>query len=135
MNLADRNRDPRVGKALRHALELDQKGEIAAAVDELSGLLEELPRVAILHAYLAEFLSRCGRFEEAVKHGREAARLAPTLEMASLVYYQALWSAGRGAEAFEEMNRFLNVRHSQRYASILWEWDLGEPEGPVSGDN
>jgi hypothetical protein len=97
-------RDARVGKALRNALDLDLQGETATAVEELSGLLAELPRVPV-HAYLAAFLCRCERFDEAVKHGREAVRLAPASEMASLVYFRpcglrdAAWKPSRRCSA------------------------------------
>jgi len=129
------NRDARVGKALRNALDLDLKGETAMAVEELSGVLEELPRVAILHAYLSAFLSRCERFDEAVKHGREAVRLAPASEMASLVYFQALWTAGRGVEAFQEMQRYLVLQIPLQYTNVLLDWDLGEQEHSPSREN
>jgi tetratricopeptide (TPR) repeat protein len=89
------NSDSRVIEGVKHATDLDSKGETELAVRHLSALIEELPTAASLHGYVALFLSHAGRFDEAIEHGRQAILLSPGSEKASLVLFDALWKAGQ----------------------------------------
>ena len=126
------NSDPRVIEGIKHATDLDLKGETEAAVQHLSALIEDFPTAASLHGYVAVFLSRSGHLDKAIEHGRQAVRLSPTSEKASLVFFDALWKAGLHIEALDEMKRFLVFRPSEEYTKMIKEWNLGDGEPQIS---
>ena len=125
------NSDPRVIEGIKYATDLNSKGETELAVQHLSALIEEFPTAASLHGYVALFLSRAGRFDEAIKYGRRAILLSPKSEKASLVLFETLWKAGQRIEALDEMKRFLALRPSDEYARIIKEWDPSESGSQV----
>ena|SRR2546426_6215634 len=121
--------DSRVVEAINHAIDLHRKGQTELAVQHLSASLAEFPTVAAIRGYLALLLHGCGRFDEAIQHGRQAVLLAPKSEKASLVLFHALWSAGQRIEALDEMKRFLAVRPSEEYSNFLKDWEWAWSEG------
>jgi Flp pilus assembly protein TadD len=126
------NSDPRVIEGIKYATDLDSKGETESAVQHLLALSEEFPTAASLHGYVALFLSRAGRLDEAIEHGRQAVQLSPKSEKASLVFFKALWTAGRQIDAFDEMKRFLALSASEEYTKMIKEWNLNEDGSPTS---
>jgi len=122
------NSDPRVIEGIKLATELESKGERESAVRHLLALTEEFPTAASLHGYVALFLSRAGRLDEAIEHGRQAIQLSPKSEKASLVFFKALWTAGQRIEALDEMKRFLALSPSEEYTKMIQDWNLGENE-------
>ncbi len=129
------NKDARVIEGIKQATDLASRGETESAVQHLSALIEEVPTAASLHGYVALFLSRLGRLDEAIRHGRQAVQLSPASEKASFVLFDALRTSGKHIEALDEMKRFLALKPSQEYAEIIKEWNLGEDDGEsVIGD-
>jgi len=120
------NSDPRVIEGIKHATDLDSKGEADLAVQHLLTLTKEFPAAASLHGYVALFLSRAGRLDEAIEHGRQAIQLSPKSEKASLVLFKALWTAGQRIEALDEMKRFLALSASEEYAKMIQERNLNK---------
>jgi len=118
--------DPRVVEAINHAFDLDSKGQTELAVQRLSALIAEFPTVGSVHACLALFLYRSGRFDEAIEHGRKAVQLSPKSGIASAVLHRALWKTGKRIEALDEMKRLLAIRPSEVYSKMIEEWNLGE---------
>jgi len=119
--------DPRVFDAIKHALDLDSKGETALAIQHLSAFIEELPSVGSLHGYLALLLVGTGQFDQAIEHGRQAVLLSPESEKLSFFYCNALWNAGKRVEALEEIKRFLIIKPSSKiYSQMIKEWDLSK---------
>ena len=118
------NSSPRVVEAIKHAIDLDSRGETGLAVQHLSALLAEFPSASSLRGYLAGFLSRSGKVEEAIEHGRHAVLLSPKSEKASLVLFHVLWKAGKHLEAFDEMKRYLAIRPSKEYSDLIKGWEL-----------
>ncbi|HEU5457577.1 MAG TPA: hypothetical protein VFU68_03055 [Terracidiphilus sp.] len=129
MNQRTENSDPRVIEGIKHALYLDSKGETESAVQHLLALTKEFPTAASLHGYIALLLSRAGRLDEAINHGRQAIQLSPKSEKASLVLFGSLWIAGQHMNAIDEMKRFLALKPSEEYSKIIKDWNLIE-EGP-----
>jgi predicted Zn-dependent protease len=124
MKLIPGNRDPRIVEAIECAIDLDLKGQTEQAAQHLSTLIAEFPATASLRGYLALFLYRSRRFDEAIEQGRHAVLLSPKSEKASLIFFQALWRVGQHVEALDEMKRFLEIRQSDEYSKIIREWKL-----------
>jgi tetratricopeptide (TPR) repeat protein len=120
------NRDPLVIEGIKQATDLDSKGETESAVRNLLALIKDFPAAASLHGYVALFLSRSGRLDEAIGYARQAIHLSPKSEKASLVLFGALWTAGLHIEALDEMKRFLAIRTSEEYTKMIKEWNLSE---------
>jgi len=118
------NDDPKVVAAINRAIQLDKKNQTSSAVALLSRLTQEFPRAASVHGYLSWFLLQTGKKAKAIKHGRLATELAPNSEKASLVYFHALWKSGRQIQALEEMKRFMAIRPSKEYSTIIKDWKL-----------
>jgi tetratricopeptide (TPR) repeat protein len=120
------NSDSRVIEAVKHATDLNSRGETELAVRHLSALIEEFPTAASLRGYVALFLSQTGRFDEAIENGQQAILLSPGSEKASLVLFDALWKAGQHTKALDEMKRFLALGSSAEYSRMIKEWNLSE---------
>ena len=116
-----------LAEAIRRAADLESKGEIGLAVQLLTDLVVEFPMEASVHGYLASYLADCGRFDEAVKHGRRAVQLSPKSGLASLAFFHVLWKAGQHSAAIEEIRRFLPLQRSDKYTKeyidILMKWE------------
>jgi lipoprotein NlpI len=82
------------------------------------------PNSAALIAVLGDVYSELGNVDAAIEAFREAVRLAPTSEIASLGLFHCLWRAKKEREAFDEIRRFMSLSESQDYRDIvneLWE--------------
>lgn len=120
------NRNPQVIAGIKYATDLNSQGQTEAAVQYLSTLIEEFPKAASLHGYIAFYLSRMGSLDKAIKHGRQAVQLSPTSEKASFVLFESLCKASRYIEALDEAKRFLALKPSEEYARMIKEWNLSE---------
>src|SRR5580700_5439473 len=110
------NNHPRVVQTINRAIDLNRKNQTGLAVQILTDLVAEFRRAASIHAYLALFLSRGGRLNEAIEHSREAVQLSQESEKASLIFFSLLWTAGQHTPALDEMKRFLTIKPSEEYA-------------------
>jgi predicted Zn-dependent protease len=128
---ATSNTDPRIVEAIKRAIDLHTNGQTELAVQLLSALIAEFPRESKLHSYLAAFLWRSGRFDEAIEPARQATTLLPQSERASLVLFHLLWKTGQRIEALDEMKRFLSVNASEEYSRMIKEWELSEGDEPA----
>lgn len=118
------NDDPRIAAVINRAIELDRNDQKSSALELLTRLAEEFPQAATVHAYLAWFLLHAHRGAEAIEHGRQAVELAPGSEKASLIYFHALWKLGQHTQALDEMKRFIAIRPSKEYSTIIKDWKL-----------
>jgi hypothetical protein len=117
----------RLMEVIRAAVEFDEKGDSALALQVLSAVVGEFPGLALGHSYLAWVLSRVGRHREAIEHGRVAIELSPESERVSILLFRVLWSAGESIQAFDEMKRFMAVGRSDEYLSVMRELEqVGE---------
>ncbi len=113
---------PRVTEVIGHAVDAVASNDTTFAETILTELLEEFPRVALVHGYLGWVLSHGGRNREAIEHCRVAIQLAPESERVSLLLFRVLWGAGERNEALNEVKRFTAVGHSEEYSIMLEEW-------------
>lgn len=113
---------PRVVEIIRQAVDLEANNDRAFAEQILTALVEEFPRVAIAHGYLAWILSRNGQHRKAIEHGRVAIQLSPSSERVSMLLLRVLWAAGERNEALNEVKRFTAIGHSDEYSRMLEEW-------------
>jgi len=111
----------RLMEVIRKAVEFDENGDSAFALQVLSAVVEEFPGLALGHSYLAWVLSRVGRHREAIDHGRVAIQLSPESERGSILLFRVLWSAGESTQALDEMKRFMAIGHSDEYLSVMRE--------------
>jgi predicted Zn-dependent protease len=122
--MSDRPEDdnPRVTEVIRAAVDSAAENDPAFAELILRALVEQFPRTAIAHGYLAWILSHREKHREAIEHGRVAIQLEPKSERVSLLYFRVLWAAGERNEALDEVKRFTAVGHSDEYSRMLEEW-------------
>jgi tetratricopeptide (TPR) repeat protein len=81
----------------------------AGALTDLDRALELAPNDAEAHSFAGLTLRRLGRFDEALNHFREAARLQPAEPLHSMRVFQTLDGLGRYAEA-QQMSRAFQQR-------------------------
>ena len=122
----------RVLGTIREATELGDEGKHGEAEALFQPLVDEFPQASLLHSYMAWILSRGGKHREAIEHGRIAIKLSPESEMASVMLFRALWSAGEHALAFEEKKRLEQYGHSEEYARMMAEWSEGAKPGEAA---
>lgn len=123
MTQATGNDDPQVIATMNKAIALATNDQTALAVELLTNLMAEFPRAAGVRAYLAWFLFRIGRHEEAIEQSRQAVKLAPRSETGSLIHFHILWDTDNRIKALDEMKRFLMIRPSGEYVNIVKEWE------------
>jgi predicted Zn-dependent protease len=125
-----RRAEARILGAIKEAVNLNAAGKAGLAVQLLAPLLTEFPEEPAVRIYLAWYLRRCERFEDAIGHARRAVQMLPKSSRASLVLFHTLWSAGNKHDAIEEIRRFLPIRHTDKYTShyadVLRCWEAQE---------
>jgi len=114
--------DPRVTEVIRQAVDSEANNDTGFAELILRALVEQFPRTAIAHGYLAWILSHREKYREAIEHGRVAIQLEPKSERVSMLFFRVLWSAGERNEALNEVKRFTAIGHSDQYSRMLEEW-------------
>ncbi|HOM17777.1 MAG TPA: tetratricopeptide repeat protein [Thermoguttaceae bacterium] len=85
------------------AIQLEQTGQIEAAVAKLQQLLQQDPQYALAHAALSVFYGKLGRYDEAVEHGRQVCQLEPEDPFSYVALSLICQKAGRLAEAEQAM--------------------------------
>lgn len=120
---------PLILEAIKQAIDLDADNQTVIAVQLLTALVDEFPREAAAHGYLAWILSRVGRHREAIEHGRVGVQLSPKSERESLLFFRVLWSAEQREQAFDEMKRFVAIGHSDESSLMMKEWEQIEKQG------
>jgi predicted Zn-dependent protease len=114
--------DPRVTEVIRAAVDAEAENDPGFAELILRALVEQFPRTAITHGYLAWILSHRDKHREAIEHGRVAIQLEPKSERVSMLFFRALWAAGVRNDALNEVKRFTAIGHSDEYSRMLEEW-------------
>jgi predicted Zn-dependent protease len=114
--------DPQVTEVIRQAVDAEANNDPAFAELILRALVEQFPRTAVAHGYLAWILSQREKHREAIEHGRVAIQLEPKSERASMLFFRVLWGAGERNDALNEVKRFTAVGHSEEYSRMLEEW-------------
>lgn len=122
--MSDRPEDnnPRVTEVIRAAVDSVAENDPAFAELILRALVEQFPRTAIAHGYLAWILSHREKHREAIEHGRVAIQLEPKSERVSLLFFRVLWAAKERNDALSEVKRFTAIGHSDEYSRMLAEW-------------
>lgn len=116
------NDDPRVTEVIRQAIDSEANNDPGFAELILRALVEQFPRTAIAHGYLAWILSHRDKHRAAIEHGRVAIQLEPASERVSMLFFRVLWAAGERNDALNEVKRFTAVGHSDEYSRMLEEW-------------
>ncbi|MGD0546202.1 MAG: hypothetical protein ABR991_00045 [Terracidiphilus sp.] len=122
--MTDRPEDdnPRVTEVIRQAVDSVANNDPGFAELILRALVEQFPRTAIAHGYLAWILSHREKHRPAIEHGRVAIQLEPKSERVSMLFFRVLWGAGERNDALNEVKRFTAVGHSDEYSRMLEEW-------------
>jgi predicted Zn-dependent protease len=107
------------------ALEARDRGEFREAIRELESLLGEATgskRASVLGVLGGIYLDDLGEIHAAERLFRECVGVSPQSELASLTLFHILMQLDRAEEALEEMKRFVSLRPSDEYSSIIEEW-------------
>jgi hypothetical protein len=126
MSRATGNDHQHVVTTINQAIGLAGNDQIVLAVQLLTSLVAEFPGASAAHGYLAWFLSQIRRDKDAIEHSRVAVCLSQKSEIASLVHFHVLWRAGKRDEARDEMRRFLTIRSSDEYLTMIQAWAPGD---------
>ena len=113
----------RFAATINQAINFAKVADYPPQVQLLTDLVAEFAGAASARGYLAWFLLKLARNEEAIEQSCQAIRLAPGSETASLIHFHILWKSGQHIEALDEMRRFLTIRPSQEYTKIIKEWE------------
>jgi Flp pilus assembly protein TadD len=92
-----------------HAIELGEKGDDAAAIEEWTVLAAANPDDARIHNNLGAALTRIGKFDEAVPQFEEALELNPQYALVRGNLAGALVKAGKRDEALREYQKALEA--------------------------
>jgi hypothetical protein len=105
------------------AMQLRDGRRFDEAVELLAQLVQQLRSEGHLsahsHMQIGHIRDSQGRPLDRESHFREAVRIAPRLELASLGLFHAIHNLGRHAEALGEAVRFLSLRESLGYRELL----------------
>ncbi|MGA9070475.1 MAG: hypothetical protein WB424_09495 [Terracidiphilus sp.] len=114
--------EPRVTEVIRQAVDSEANNDPGFAELILRALVDQFPRKAIAHGYLAWILSHWEKHREAIEHGRVAIALEPKSERISMLFFRVLWAAKERNDALNEVKRFTAIGHSDEYSRMLEEW-------------
>lgn len=119
-------------KRLQEAIDLKNQKRYEDAAAILEELRETDPASASVHGILGHVLWEQGKLPKAIRSFRQAVKISPSSELASLGLFHTLRIAGKKVAALREMDRFLRVKKSIEYEAIAKEYRL---EMPRSGNH
>ena len=97
-------------KLYDEAIELQQAGQLDAAVAKLTELVAAEPAYALAHAGLSAFLAKLGRHDEAIEHARKVCELEPDDSFSYMAMSLVCQRAGRNAEAEQAMAQAMEIQ-------------------------
>ncbi len=119
------NRTEGILTVWREAREALASGRIREAKNILAELCKKHPDETAVHLALAALYWVHGHGDDDAQRAAEcftrATQLNPSLEIASLGLFHALWSLGKQSAAFDEMRRFRRVSQSDEYERLIAE--------------
>ncbi|WP_017327098.1 M48 family metallopeptidase [Synechococcus sp. PCC 7336] len=101
------------------AMRLRRNGDYEAAYHLFVELISRFPQKFGMHLMAGDMADKTNRFEEKEKHFKNASRLYPTHEFASVLYFHALLDNGRKSDAILEMKRFYSVGKPNEYRQLI----------------
>ena len=110
---------PEAEAILRHAIELHQKGDVAAAIPEYRAYLKQVPGNVMARSNLGAALAHAGLYEEAVAEYKEALKLQPDNPPVRLNLALAYYKAAEISPAAAELERVLAGQPANRQAILL----------------
>ena len=110
---------PPVEELLRHAIELHQKGDIAAAIPEYRAYLKRVPGNAMARSNLGAALAGAGQYEEAIVEYNKALEVQPGNASVRLNLSLAYYKAAKISEAAAELERITAGEPANRRAVLL----------------
>jgi len=113
------NKTEQLNETLQQAIGSYHAGQLTQAIAQLEGDSKRFPKSPKLWGYLGFLYSERGAETKAIRAFRNALRLSPRSEQASLGLFHSLWRAGRMDDAFHEMRRFMKSNDSPRYLELL----------------
>jgi Flp pilus assembly protein TadD len=105
--------------ALRHAVELQQAGDLAGAVQAYRDFLAVHPNEVAVHSNLGVLLSQLGRFDEAIAEYRKALDLQPGNDGITLNLGLAYYKSGRIPEAAQQFSTAREMAPDNRQIALL----------------
>jgi predicted Zn-dependent protease len=115
--------DLRMREAFDEALRLRDAGQVNEALSILRRLADQRPDLANVVGMLAGLEYQTGDYESAARNARNAVKLAPRSELASVILFHSLYRLQSVDEAFAEVERFRTIKSSDEYEKILTEMD------------
>ena len=133
-SLAFAQNDP-AQQSLRHAIELQQSGEYAAAIDAYNGFLKLHPEAAPVRSNLGAALAHEGRFNEAIQQYNLALKADPSNYGIRLNLGLALYKAGEIPKAVREFSAVYAVQpasdpNREQVALLMAECYMREGDNP-----
>jgi predicted Zn-dependent protease len=101
------------------AMDRKNSEDFDSAYIMLSELAYEYPNRPSVLGVLADVAERKGLIQEAADYFRQVTILSPKSEMASLGLFHTIFDLGDVNGAFEEMKRFISLKHSDEYTRLL----------------
>ena len=100
-------------------------GELQEALTLFQELVRSKPSFPVYQLMVAKTHQDMGDLQQAVLAFRGCMELAPEKETISRCLFRCLWNLGRREEAIEEAKRFLSIKDSIHYRSLLKEIESG----------
>lgn len=104
---------------LRHALQLHQSGDIAAAIAEYRDYLSQVPGNAMARSNLGAALSRTGRYQEAIVEYKQALALQPDNPAVRVNLALAYYKATEISQAAAELEKVVAGHPDDRQTVLL----------------
>jgi tetratricopeptide (TPR) repeat protein len=104
---------------LRHAVQLHQSGDTAAAIAEYRRYLEQVPDNVMARSNLGAALAHSGQFEEAIVEYRKALEAQPGNLPVRLNLALAYYKAAEISQAATELERVLEQQHDRQPVLLL----------------
>jgi len=109
---------------LRHAIQLQQAGDIGGAVSEYRKYLDQVPDNAMARSNLGAALARAGHFQEAIVEYQKALEAQPGNLQVRLNLALAYYKAAQISQAAAELERVLEQRRDRQPMLLLADCDL-----------
>lgn len=108
-------------RSLESAFDYSRSDDYQSVIRVCSSLLEDDPVCKPVLILMAEALRKTGNTREALEHTKKSVGFHPQSELLSLLHFHALLDSQLKEQAIEEVRRFLHVKESPEYRTIIKE--------------
>lgn len=121
MNMETIKNNDNFKRLFNKAIELRDSSQYKEALDLLNNLLIDGIHKSAIYGMMGSIFYDLNQYENSVRCYQNVLRINPESELASLGLFHSLFNLGKYKEAFNELDRYLNINEPKHYRITIQE--------------